>query len=45
VYAKDSTGWTYSIQPAVETSIALSANRKIETVIVKAVDRLGNESQ
>jgi uncharacterized lipoprotein YddW (UPF0748 family) len=45
VYAKDKDGWNYSIQPASETSIALSADRKIDTVVVKAVDRLGNESR
>lgn len=45
VYAKDKTGWTYSIQPASETSIALSASRGIENVVVDAVDRLGNISR
>ena len=45
VYAKDGDGWSYSVQPASETSIALSANRKIDSVVVKAVDRLGNESK
>ena len=45
VYAKDSDGWTYSVQPASKTSITLSANRKINSVVVKAVDRLGNESK
>ena len=45
VYAKDKDGWSYSIQPASETSIALSANRKIDSIVVKAVDRLGNESK
>ena len=44
VYAKDKDGWSYSVLPASETSIALSADRKIEKVIVTAVDRLGNES-
>jgi uncharacterized lipoprotein YddW (UPF0748 family) len=44
VYAKDVDGWSYSVQPASETSIALSVDRKIERVIVKAVDRLGNIS-
>jgi hypothetical protein len=42
VYARDANGWSYSILPASETSIALSADRKIETIIVKSVDRLGN---
>lgn len=45
VYAKDKTGWNYSILPASQRSIALSADRKIEQIIVKSVDRLGNESQ
>lgn len=45
VYAKDNDGWGYSIQPASETTIALSASRKVESVIVKAVDRLGNENK
>jgi uncharacterized lipoprotein YddW (UPF0748 family) len=44
VYAKDSSGWSYSILPASQKSIALSADRKIERVIVTSVDRLGNES-
>jgi len=44
VYAKDKSGWSYSVLPASETSIALSADRKIEKVIVTSVDRLGNES-
>ncbi len=45
VYAKDKDGWSYSVQPAGETSIALSAERKIQTITVKAADRLGNESR
>jgi hypothetical protein len=45
VYAKDSSGWSYSILPASQKSIALSADRKIERVIVTSVDRLGNESK
>lgn len=44
VYAKDKNGWSYSVLPAVEKSIALSADRKIEKIIVASVDRLGNES-
>ena len=44
VYAKDKEGWSYSILPAGERSISLSADRVIEKVIVKSVDRLGNES-
>lgn len=45
VYAKDKNGWSYSVVPASERSIALSADRKLDRVVVKAVDRLGNESQ
>jgi uncharacterized lipoprotein YddW (UPF0748 family) len=45
VYAEDADGWGYSIQPASETSISLSAGRKVGRVVVKAVDRLGNESR
>lgn len=45
VYAKDKDGWSQSVLPASERSITLSASRKIEKVIVKAVDRLGNESR
>ncbi len=44
VYAKDKNGWNTSILPASERSIVLSAARQIEKVIVKSVDRLGNES-
>ncbi|MCA1589384.1 MAG: hypothetical protein LC734_03130 [Acidobacteria bacterium] len=44
VYAKDKDGWSYSVVPASERSIALSADRKIENVRVTSVDRLGNES-
>ena len=44
VYAKDKDGWSHSILPASEHSISLSASRKIEKVIVRSVDRLGNES-
>ena len=45
VCAKDSNGWSYSILPASQKSISLSAERKIEKIIVKSVDRLGNESK
>lgn len=45
VYAKDKNGWSYSILPAANKSIALSADRKIEKIIVTSVDRLGNESK
>ncbi len=44
VYAKDKDGWSHSVLPASEHSISLSASRKIEKVIVRSVDRLGNES-
>lgn len=44
VYAKDKNGWSYSILPAIEKTIALSADRKIEKLVVTSVDRLGNES-
>jgi len=44
VYVKDKNGWSYSVAPAAETSIALSADRKIEKIVVTSVDRLGNES-
>lgn len=44
VHAKDKDGWSYSVLPASERSIALSAERKIEKIIVTSVDRLGNES-
>ena len=45
VYAKDKDGWSYSVLPASEHSISLSASRKIEKVIVTSVDRVGNESK
>jgi hypothetical protein len=45
IYAKDKTGWSYSILPAANKSIALSADRKIEKIIVTSIDRLGNESK
>ncbi len=44
VYAKDKNGWSYSVEPAAHKSIALSADRKIEKIVVTSVDRLGNES-
>lgn len=44
VYAKDKNGWSYSILPSANKSIALSAQRKIEKIIVTSIDRLGNES-
>jgi len=44
VYAKDKDGWSYSVVPSSTTSMALSADRKIENIVVTSVDRLGNES-
>lgn len=44
VYAKDKNGWSYSIVPSAQKSISLSADRKVEKIIVTSVDRLGNES-
>ena len=44
VYVEDESGWSYSVLPAAEKSIALSADRKVRQVVVTAVDRLGNES-
>ena len=45
VYAKDKDGWSYSVLPASERSISLTANRRIEKIEVTSVDRLGNESR
>jgi uncharacterized lipoprotein YddW (UPF0748 family) len=45
VYAKGKDGWSYSVLPASQRSITLSADRKIETIVVHSVDRLGNESR
>ena len=42
--AKDKNGWSQSVLPASERSIALSADRGIEQISVTIVDRLGNES-
>ena len=44
VYAKDKEGWSSSVVPASEHAISLSAERKIEKIIVTSVDRLGKES-
>jgi len=38
------TAVTYSVLPSSEKNISLTASRKIDTVIVTSVDRLGNES-
>ena len=45
VYAKDKDGWSSTVLPASERSIALSADRKIKKIIVTSVDRLGKESR
>lgn len=45
VYAKDKDGWSYSVLPAAIRSTALTADRKIEKLVVTSVDRLGNESK
>jgi uncharacterized lipoprotein YddW (UPF0748 family) len=45
VHAKDKDGWSTSVLPASERSISLSASRQIERVIVRSIDRLGNESR
>lgn len=44
VYAKDKSGWSYSVLPAAAKTIALSAKRQISQIVVTSVDRLGNES-
>lgn len=44
VYAKDKSGWGYSVLPTTEKSISLSADRRVEKLAVTSVDRLGNES-
>jgi hypothetical protein len=44
VYVEDVNGWSYSVIPAAERSISLSADRLVKKVLVTAVDRLGNES-
>lgn len=44
VYAKDAIGWSSSVVPASQRSMALSAKRKVEKVIVKSVDKLGRIS-
>ncbi len=45
IYAKDKDGWSCSVLPAAERSISLSAKRKISEIVVRSVDRLGNESR
>jgi len=44
VYVEDASGWVYSVLPAAQKSISLSAGREIRRIAVTAVDRLGNES-
>jgi uncharacterized lipoprotein YddW (UPF0748 family) len=45
VHVKDHAGWSYTILPALEQSIAFSASRGISVVAIEAVDRLGNISK
>jgi uncharacterized lipoprotein YddW (UPF0748 family) len=45
VYAKDRSGWSYSVVPASEHSMSLSRDRKIDRVLVRSVDRLGQMSE
>ena len=45
VHALDAKGWSHSILPAAARSISLSASRNIRRVIVRSVDRLGNQSR
>lgn len=45
VYALDGDGWSHTILPASQKSITLSASRNVSKIIVKSVDRLGNESR
>jgi len=44
IYAKDKDGWSYSVVPASEHAVSLSAERKITKIIVTSVDRVGRES-
>jgi hypothetical protein len=44
VYVEDKDGWRYTILPASERPISLSADRRNKRADVTAVDRLGNES-
>ncbi|MEP6704221.1 MAG: family 10 glycosylhydrolase [Acidobacteriota bacterium] len=44
VYAKGKDGWSSTVLPSSERSISLSADRKIEKIVVTSVDRLGRES-
>jgi uncharacterized lipoprotein YddW (UPF0748 family) len=45
VDVKDASGWSTSIVPAAERSMSLSAGRRIERVVIRSVDRLGNVSK
>ncbi|HUR96800.1 MAG TPA: family 10 glycosylhydrolase, partial [Pyrinomonadaceae bacterium] len=45
VYAKDKNGWSYSVLPASQTSVALSTDRNVAKIVVTSVDRLGTESK
>jgi hypothetical protein len=44
VYVKDKNGWGYSVLPAAKKSIAISADRKVEKILVTSIDRVGNGS-
>ena len=44
VYVLDKNGWSYSVLPSSTRSMALSRERQISKVVVKGIDRLGNES-
>ncbi|MEO5858396.1 MAG: family 10 glycosylhydrolase [Pyrinomonadaceae bacterium] len=45
VFAKNQDGWTVAVQPATQMGTHFEIGKRIERVVVKAVDRLGNESQ
>lgn len=45
VFVKDKDGWSYSVLPASESSATFTADRHIEKIVIKGVDRLGNESR
>lgn len=44
VYAKDKSGWSTSVLPLSERSIALTVDRGLRQIAVTSIDRLGNES-
>ncbi|QQS32330.1 MAG: family 10 glycosylhydrolase [Acidobacteriota bacterium] len=45
VYVRDDSGWSYSVLPAGETTILLSAGRGIRDIVVKTVSRAGKMSK